>query len=528
MQSSLFTTVDSKLKIFRRKNSGPLPVMENFPSSFSRTKTYISENPKQGKSDLNIQTQADRLLLQFYSPSAVFVNDSGDIVYIYGHTGKYLEPAVGKANLNIYAMLRESLRNEFHHAFNRAVSKKESVGLRNGTLEANGKKEKINIDIKWIEKPEILLGFLMVIFTDIVEIPEIHLPAGINKKAFNSIRQTELENELKRLREEMQGTLEEVQTGQEELRSTNEELQSTNEELQSANEELTTSKEEMQSLNEELQTVNAELQAKVDDYSRINNDMKNLLNSTELATLFLDKELNIRRYTIQATKIFKLIKSDIGRPFTDQVTDLIYSGLSEDAIEVLRTLVYIQKEIPAKDGRWFLVRVMPYRTFDDRIDGIVITFINITEQKKIESRLKETGKLNKLLLSASRDVKVLLSGSYDILELNPKAEKFFGKSRENCLNQNFIQKFVPEKEQKGAEATIKMLLSTGSKVRFKMNLVDAKGNISKMNCFLTLSHQNQSTAESMILSIINQRTNEEERSESYGGTVIALKSRRKA
>jgi two-component system CheB/CheR fusion protein len=500
-QSSLFSPVDAKLKIYRRIGSAHFPELYNFPSSFSRTKISVSENPKENKSDLNIQLHADRLLLQFYSPSAVFVNESGDIVYIYGHTGKYLEPAVGKANMNIFAMLSNGLRSEFHHAFSRAVSKKESVGLRNISLDTNGNTQKINIDIKWIDKPELLAGYLMVIFTDVKEIPEKHLQPETSRKVSGSIRQTELENELKRIREEMQNTLEEVQTGQEELRSTNEELQSTNEELQSTNEELTTSKEEMQSLNEELQTVNTELQAKVDDYSRVNNDMKNLLNSTEIATLFLDKELNIRRFTLQATKIFKLIKSDIGRPFTDQVSDLVYSGLADDANEVLRSLVYMQKEIPAKDGRWFLVRIMPYRTFDDRIDGIVITFINITEQKLIETKLKEIGKLNQLLISVSTDAKVILSGSYDILELNSKAEKFFGKSRENCINQNFIQKFVPEKEQKSAERTFKILFNKGTKERFKMNLIDARGSFTMMDCFVTLSQNSQSNAESMILSI---------------------------
>ena len=507
-QSSLFTPVDSKLKIFRRTGLNNLPELYNFPSSYSRTKISVSEKPISEKSDLSIQIQADRLLLEFYSPSAVFVNESGDIVYIHGHTGKYLEPAVGKANLNIFAMLRESLRSEFHHAFNKAVAKKESVTLRNIKLDTNGNPHKVNIDIKWIEKPDLLVGYMMVIFTDVKEIHEVHPLPEINRKVLSSIRQTELENELKRLREEMQNTLEEVQTGQEELRSTNEELQSTNEELQSTNEELTTSKEEMQSLNEELQTVNAELQAKVDDYSRVNNDMKNLLNSTEIATLFLDKELNIRRFTLQATKIFKLIKSDIGRPFTDQVSDLIYSGLADDAIEVLTTLVYIQKEIPTKDGRWFLIRIMPYRTFDDRIDGIVITFINITEQKKIESRLRDTGKLNQLLISTATDAKVVLSGSYDILELNPKAEKLFGKSREICINQNFIQIFVPEKEQKSAERTFKILFSKGTKERIKMNLIDAKGSLTMMDCFVTLSQNNQCTAESMILSIKKQQNHD--------------------
>jgi two-component system CheB/CheR fusion protein len=218
--------------------------------------------------------------------------------------------------------------------------------------------------------------------------------------------------------------------------------------------------------------------------------MKNLLNSTEIATLFLDKELNIRRFTLQATKIFKLIKSDIGRPFTDQVTDLIYSGLANDASEVLRTLVFTQKAIPAKDGRWFHVRIMPYRTFDDRIDGVVITFINITEQKKIETRLKEAENINQLLISASTDAKVILSGTYEILDLNPKAEKLFGKSRESCINQNFIQNFVHVNDQKNAERTFKLLLNNGAKGKFTM-----------MDCILTLSNNKQRTAESMILSI---------------------------
>ena len=179
-----------------------------------------------------------------------------------------------------------------------------------------------------------------------------------------------------------------MQTAQEELRSANEELQSTNEELQSTNEELTTSKEEMQSLNEELQTLNAELQAKVDELSRASNDMKNLLDSTDIATLFLDKDLNVRRFTPQATKIIKLIPADVGRPITDLVSELHYPKLADDVREVLRTLASAEKPIAARDGRWFTVRIMPYRTLDDRIDGVVITFADITAAKTLEAKLR--------------------------------------------------------------------------------------------------------------------------------------------
>ena len=176
---------------------------------------------------------------------------------------------------------------------------------------------------------------------------------------------------------------------QEELRSTNEEMQSTNEELQSTNEEITTSKEEMQSLNEELQTVNNELQTKLDELSRSNNDMKNLLNSTDIATLFLDNELKVRRFTTQATKIIKLIPGDVGRPITDLATELHYPELAADGRAVLRTLVSAEKPIGAKDGRWFTVRIMPYRTLDDHIDGIVITFADITAAKALAKKLSD-------------------------------------------------------------------------------------------------------------------------------------------
>ena len=198
-----------------------------------------------------------------------------------------------------------------------------------------------------------------------------------------------LAQELQHSRDEVQTTREEMQTSQEELKSANEELQSTNEELQSTNEELTTSKEEMQSMNEELQTVNHELQAKVDELSLASDDMKNLLNSTDIATLFLDGELKVRRFTSPTTTIIKLIAGDAGRPITDLVSELDYPGLADDAREVLRSLAFHERQVSARDGRWFTVRIMPYRTQDDRIDGVVITFVEITVAKTLEATLRE-------------------------------------------------------------------------------------------------------------------------------------------
>jgi two-component system CheB/CheR fusion protein len=229
--------------------------------------------------------------------------------------------------------------------------------------------------------------------------------------------------------------------------------------------------------------------------------MKNLLNSTDIATLFLDKELNIRRFTIQATKIFKLIKGDIGRPFTDLVSDLIYPELAADCIEVLRTLVFIQKPIPTKDGRWFSIRIMPYRTFDDRIDGLVITFFNISDLKKVEVKLHETEQMNRLLLNSSSDEIIKLSTDGKILEFNPEAEKFFGKKREDAVNQNFIQMFIPEPVRKKTENDMKKLLKKELDGKFKMQVIAAGGNTSVVKCSVNVLLNNLKIATGMILSL---------------------------
>jgi len=240
-----------------------------------------------------------------------------------------------------------------------------------------------------------------------------------------SPRVVELEQELLQVRGESRATHEEMQTSQEELRSANEELQSTNEEMQSTNEELTTSKEEMQSMNEELQTVNTELQVKVDELSHASNDMKNLLDSTDIATLFLDKNLNVRRFTPQATKIIKLIAADAGRPITDLSSDLHYPELADDAREVLQKLAAVEKAISARDGRWFTVRIMPYRTVDDRIDGVVITFANITVSKTLEGKLRDKHtRLEKHVAEDSAERALAVSNA-------AKRTKATGKSRQS-------------------------------------------------------------------------------------------------
>jgi two-component system CheB/CheR fusion protein len=504
-QGHLFAPIDTKLKIYKRAVTATVSELFDFPSSFSRTKPVMIEKQISEKPIPNIQMLTDQLLLQNFSPAGVLVNENGDILYISGRTGKYLEPAVGKANLNIFAMLREGLRNEFPVAFRQALSKKDLVVLHNLKVGTNGSTQTVNIKIQYLDKPEPLKGMVMIIFQDVQEIPEVKSSDKKGKKTLTSIRQKELEEELQQTREEMQSTLEEMQTSQEELKSTNEELQSTNEELQSTNEELTSSKEEMQSLNEELQTVNAELQSKVDDYARVNNDMKNLLNSTDIATLFLDKDLNIRRYTNQATKIFKLIKSDIGRPFTDQVSDLIYPELAEDAIEVLRTLISVQKPIPTRDGRWFSIRIMPYRTFDDRIDGLVITFINISDHKQLEFELHETNQVQNLLVNLSNDVIIRLSSDWKILEFNSEAEQFFDRKRNEVIGQNYFDLLIPEVQRKQTKNEMMKLLNQMKEVKIKMEVIAAGGKMLPVEWSANLLYNNLKLPSGMIIRTKNRR-----------------------
>ena len=392
--TDLFAPLNHKLRIFRRTESAVRPDRVEFPSHFALPRPVGTDTPPQKKPGVSLQSLTDRLILEHYAPPAVLVNDKGNILYVSGRTGKYLEPAAGKANWNIFAMAREGLRYELGNAFHKALDHEEAVVVRGLKVGISGGKQHVDIAIQRLKEPESLCGLVMILFTDVAAPPEIERerpgrPEKAGKNPARSARLDEIERKYQQARMDAQTTREEMQTAQEELRSSNEEQQSANEELQSTNEELTTSKEEMQSLNEELQSVNAELQTKVDELSRANNDMKNLLNSTDIATLFLDNDLHVRRFTTQATKIIQLIPGDIGRPITDLASDLLYPELADDAQEVLRKLGFAEKPVNARDGRWFTVRIMPYRTLDDRIDGVVITFADITVAKTLEAKLRE-------------------------------------------------------------------------------------------------------------------------------------------
>jgi len=399
--TDLFAPLSIKSRLFKRRESFLTADTPTFPASFITHRPGVPKELPMLKPVVNLQSLADQLLLQRFSPPAVLVNDKGDILYISGRTGKYLEPAAGKANWNIFAMALEEIRFDLGSAFQKSLRQKAAVTVKGLKVGTGGGTQSVDITVQAIDEPETMRGMVMIVFTDVATPLESKAPNRSKTAPSGNAGLLGLEQKLQQAREELQITREEMQSSREELTSTNEELQSANEELQSTNEELTTSREEMQSLNEELQTVNAEQHSKMDELSRVNNDMRNLLNSTEIVTVFLNNDLHVRRFTPGADKIFKLISGDVGRPLSDIVSNLLYPEMTEVAREVLRTLAFSEKQITSTDGSWFSVRIMPYRTMEDVIAGVVITFSNITVAKELEAKLRAENAQLKGLLEAN-------------------------------------------------------------------------------------------------------------------------------
>lgn len=386
----LFETIDKRWKIFRRIESRPKPVkFPPIPEELHSQSAMFGEptGSSKGRLSATVPSILDRILLSRFAPPCVIVNDNGDIIYIHGRTGAYLEPAQGQPRANILEMAREGLEIELAAAIRECVKSGQHVDRKGLLVRTDGYYNVIDLQVSRLESPEPVNGLLLVAF----------LPATsrLNNSLANSDTTIEirverkhiqqLTEELQSLKENHRTTLEELETSIEELKSTNEELQSANEELQSTNEELETSKEEMQSLNEELMMVNAELELKIDDLSQANDDMQNLFNSTDIATLFLDSELQIKRFTKQARDLIMLRPTDVGRPISDLASNLNdYQTLEEDCRRVLQTCQSHETEVRKKDGLWYLMRIVPYRTIENVIDGLAITFVNISRLKKAE------------------------------------------------------------------------------------------------------------------------------------------------
>ncbi|MFX1258887.1 MAG: chemotaxis protein CheB [Promethearchaeota archaeon] len=427
--SNFLHVIDRKWKIFQKKEItiSSNRIIKHFPPLVHNNfKKNLSGSPKENRK-ISYRDLMEKLLLKAYSPPSVIIDENNNILYVYGHTGKFLEPSIGKANLNILKMARNNLKMELNMSIRKVSLKKKEVRAQNLKVQINGDSILINLIVSPIYGVASMSGLKLVRFEEISS-----ERAKIKKKIItespkdiNLKRIKQLEEELKATKQTLQTTIEELETSNEELKSTNEELQSTNEELQSTNEELQTSKEELQSLNEELNTVNAELDFKITELTQSNDNMKNLLDSLEIGTIFLDSQFNIKFFTPPSTEILNLIITDIGRPIHHISSNLRYNQLLIDVQNVLKSLIPKEIDVQTNNNNWFTMRIIPYRTIENVINGIVITFININKRKRAEQKVQEARKYAENIVNTIREPLIILDQELRVLTANKSFYKIF-------------------------------------------------------------------------------------------------------
>ncbi|MGI8431743.1 MAG: PAS domain S-box protein, partial [Chthoniobacterales bacterium] len=322
-------------------------------------------------------------MLELYAPSSVVVNQAYDIVHLSEKAGRYLQFAPGEPTANLMKVVHPALQMELRTALFRAAQTQAPVDAAPVQLEIEGRAEVVVLRIRPVRAEDLEQGFFLILFAQ----PENATPLPASATDHDSVTR-DLEAEIGLLKRQLNDVSEQSESANEELKASNEELQAVNEEMRSATEELETSKEELQSVNEELITVNNELKSSVEELSCANADLTNLMASTDIGTVFLDRQLRVQRFTPSAQKVFNLIPADVGRPISDITHKLAYDGLVADAEKVLDHLAAIEREVRLADEQWYLVRIAPYRTAEDRIGGVVATFIDITRRKRAEDELR--------------------------------------------------------------------------------------------------------------------------------------------
>lgn len=402
--NDLFSVVDRKAKLYQRKYDSQ-GVRQNDIRNILPTIAMLDAAPqqrynvKQATVDKrSYQEITEQALLQHITPAAVLVNVKGDILYIHGRTGAFLEPAQGEQGIsNVLKMAREGLRRELTTALHKSSNTMISSSGTRLRVSLNDTVTEVNFRIKPLKSTHSTADgdqLYLVVFEEAPLIPDSKTKTSETDIPAENGEIAALKQELQAKEEYLLTANEELETTNEELKSANEEMQSVNEELQSTNEELETSKEELQSVNEELTTVNSELQTKLYDPSQAYNDMNNLLAGTNIATVFVDQKLRILRFTPSASQIINLIMSDMGRSVGHIVSNLVgYNTLIEDTQHVLETRIPKEIEVRTTDGMWFTLRIQPYRTLENVIEGAVITFMDITEIVKTREALKKANDL---------------------------------------------------------------------------------------------------------------------------------------
>ena len=479
-----FSIVDNKWKIYKRVKSDGLVFdytkAHSIPYQSSSSKYWDSQfelkDSKPEKVD-NISVLAEKKLIDIFAPPSALINDLGEIIYIHGRLGKYLEPSQGKARMNILEMAKEGIKLGLSTAIQNAVSNNKEVVLEGLKIDEEMDDHNLKLTVKPLNDPAIVKGFLIVSFEESADQTEDDQKNTKSYAISNCGDQLNaLENELKLTKERLKITIEDMTTSNEELKSANEELQSMNEESQSTNEELETSKEELQSINEELTIVNSELQTKIDELSRINDDMTNLFNSTEIATIFVDNDLNVRRFTEEATKLIKLIESDVGRSLGDIVSRINYPDLEDDISKVIEKVTYKEKEVNNPEGKWYKVKIMPYKTSKNVIDGATVTFLDISGMKNIQERLQSALSYAEDVINTVREPLLVLDNDLKVISAN--------KSFYNTFN---LKKSVTEGEKlydigngEWDIPPLRKLLIDILKVNNEMNDFEFEGNFNKV------------------------------------------------
>jgi two-component system CheB/CheR fusion protein len=410
-----FDTLDSKWKIYGKRGSADMRIPLPPHAGWRETGAPAAARG----ADLFAGAASEKALLQALGPS-VLVDASLRVAHVHGETSRFLELAQGEPNMSVVDLVRPELRGEVSAALVEAGTQRKSITRDGIRMKREGATFLASVTVKPIvgmpERP----GFAAVSFSETVDVPPARKGAGEKGRGESRIRQ--LEGELQYTRENLRSTIEELETANEELRSANEEYQSTNEELQSSNEELETSREELQSVNEELLTVNNEYQNKIDELSVINDDMMNLLNSSNMATIFLDNALQIKRYTPDATRIFNLIGTDVGRPLGHLTSNLQVEGLVEHARTVLDSLIPYRQEVQTRDGHWYSMRLHPYRTTADAIAGVVLSFVDIndyiSDKVVMLGRLKVADEFSLLLASHEETPVIVLDADLRVVAAN--------------------------------------------------------------------------------------------------------------
>jgi two-component system CheB/CheR fusion protein len=381
----LFTVVDKKHRIYSRRTVTRLaPMLPALPLAAQEPPrpAAVSSSAPQATSFAELH---QRLIASYGHPS-VLVDSDYTIVHLAGEVDRFLRFASGEPSYNLLKVVHPDLRLELRTVLFEAAQQAVPSSVSRVHMRVGQEARLVNLLVQPVLDPTGARGFLWVLFTDVGAADEQpSRDAGLGAEPM--VRR--LDEELQRMREQLRLTIEQYETSNEELKASNEELQAMNEELRSTSEELETSKEELQSVNEELITVNQELKNKVDEISRVNSDLQNLMAASDIGTIFLDRELRVTRYTPHVEGLFNLIPTDINRPLAHVTHDLLYDRLLADAARVLERLVSLEREVAHRDGRWFLMRLLPYRTIEDRIDGVIITFVDMTARKQAEETLRQ-------------------------------------------------------------------------------------------------------------------------------------------